>query len=120
MAAKAGALSVDSSDEYAEKAYTFGEMIGIAFQIKDDILSEDEEIIIAEEEILPEEVVAPVEEVAELPTVETVEEVAEIVTEEEIISPEVLATETLEEEPELALLDDYVEAERKGDLVANF
>ena len=45
VAAKAGALSVDSSDEYAEKAYTFGEMIGIAFQIKDDIfdyLSSDE------------------------------------------------------------------------------
>ena len=45
VAAKAGALSVDSSDEYAEKAYAFGEMIGIAFQIKDDIfdyLSSDE------------------------------------------------------------------------------
>ena len=45
VAAKAGALSVDSSDEYADKAYTFGEMIGIAFQIKDDIfdyLSSDE------------------------------------------------------------------------------
>ena len=45
VAAKAGALSVDSSDEYAEIAYTFGEMIGIAFQIKDDIfdyLSSDE------------------------------------------------------------------------------
>ena len=98
--------------------------------VLDDILSEDEEIIIAEEEILPEEVVAPVEEVAELPTVETVEEVileeeieevllpeeevAEIVTEEEIISPEVLATETLEEEPELALLDDYVEEPLKS------
>jgi len=36
-AAKAGALSVHSSDEMAEKAYLFGEMIGIAFQIKDDI-----------------------------------------------------------------------------------
>ena len=98
--------------------------------VLDDILSEDEEIIIAEEEILPEEVVAPVEEVAELPTVETVEEVtleeeieevllpeeevAEIVTEEEIISPEVLATEILEEEPELALLDDYVEEPLKS------
>ncbi len=35
--AEAGALSVSSSDEMAEKAYLFGEMIGIAFQIKDDI-----------------------------------------------------------------------------------
>ena len=36
-AAKAGVLSVNSSDEIAEKAYLFGELIGIAFQIKDDI-----------------------------------------------------------------------------------
>lgn len=36
-AAQAGAFSVDSSVEMAQKAYSFGEMIGIAFQIKDDI-----------------------------------------------------------------------------------
>lgn len=36
-AAEAGAKSVGSSDEMAEKARLFGEMLGIAFQIKDDI-----------------------------------------------------------------------------------
>ena len=36
-AARAGVLSTDSSDEMAENAYLFGEMLGIAFQIKDDI-----------------------------------------------------------------------------------
>lgn len=36
-AAKGGALSANSSDKIAEKAYLFGEMLGIAFQIKDDI-----------------------------------------------------------------------------------
>lgn len=36
-AARAGALSVNSSDEIADKAYLFGELLGIAFQIKDDI-----------------------------------------------------------------------------------
>ena len=36
-AAEAGVRSVDSCDEMAEKAYQFGELIGIAFQIKDDI-----------------------------------------------------------------------------------
>lgn len=36
-AAKAGALSVNSSDEHAKNAELFGELIGIAFQIKDDI-----------------------------------------------------------------------------------
>jgi octaprenyl-diphosphate synthase len=36
-AAKAGAISVKCSDEMAQKAMMFGEMIGIAFQIKDDI-----------------------------------------------------------------------------------
>ena len=36
-AAEAGVRSVESCDEIAEKAYQFGELIGIAFQIKDDI-----------------------------------------------------------------------------------
>ena len=36
-AAEAGVRSVDSCDEMAEKAYQFGELIGVAFQIKDDI-----------------------------------------------------------------------------------
>ena len=36
-AAEAGVRSVESSDEMAEKAYQFGELLGIAFQIKDDI-----------------------------------------------------------------------------------
>ena len=36
-AAEAGVRSVESCDEIAEKAYKFGELIGIAFQIKDDI-----------------------------------------------------------------------------------
>ena len=36
-ASEAGARSVNASDEIVEKAYLFGEMIGIAFQIKDDI-----------------------------------------------------------------------------------
>jgi octaprenyl-diphosphate synthase len=36
-AAEAGVRSVESCDEIAEKAYRFGELIGIAFQIKDDI-----------------------------------------------------------------------------------
>ena len=36
-AAEAGAKSVCSSDEMAEKAASFGELLGIAFQIKDDI-----------------------------------------------------------------------------------
>ena len=36
-AAKAGALSAGSSDEKAQKAALFGELIGVAFQIKDDI-----------------------------------------------------------------------------------
>ena len=36
-AAEAGVRSVESCDETAEKAYQFGELIGIAFQIKDDI-----------------------------------------------------------------------------------
>ena len=36
-AAEAGVRSVESSDEMAEKAYQFGELIGVAFQIKDDI-----------------------------------------------------------------------------------
>jgi octaprenyl-diphosphate synthase len=36
-AAEAGARSVQSSDEMVEKARLFGEMLGIAFQIKDDI-----------------------------------------------------------------------------------
>lgn len=36
-AAEAGVRSVESCDETAEKAYRFGELIGIAFQIKDDI-----------------------------------------------------------------------------------
>lgn len=35
--AKSGAVSVDASPEEAVKAALFGEMIGIAFQIKDDI-----------------------------------------------------------------------------------
>lgn len=35
--AKSGAVSVDASPEEAMKAALFGEMIGIAFQIKDDI-----------------------------------------------------------------------------------
>lgn len=35
--AEAGVCSVSSSDEIVQKAYLFGEMIGIAFQIKDDI-----------------------------------------------------------------------------------
>ena len=36
-AAEAGVRSVESCNEIAEKAYRFGELIGIAFQIKDDI-----------------------------------------------------------------------------------
>ena len=36
-AAEAGVRSVESCDEIAEKAYQFGKLIGIAFQIKDDI-----------------------------------------------------------------------------------
>ncbi len=36
-AAKAGALSGNASDEMVENAFQFGEMLGIAFQIKDDI-----------------------------------------------------------------------------------
>ena len=36
-AAEAGVRSVESCDETAEKAYRFGELLGIAFQIKDDI-----------------------------------------------------------------------------------
>ena len=36
-AAEAGAKSVKTADAMAEKAYIFGELIGIAFQIKDDI-----------------------------------------------------------------------------------
>lgn len=36
-AAEAGSLSVGASDEMAEKARLFGEMLGIAFQIKDDL-----------------------------------------------------------------------------------
>lgn len=36
-AAETGVRSVESCDETAEKAYRFGELIGIAFQIKDDI-----------------------------------------------------------------------------------
>ena len=36
-AAEAGARSVQSSDEMVENARLFGEMLGIAFQIKDDI-----------------------------------------------------------------------------------
>ena len=36
-AAEAGVRSVQSNDEMAQKAYQFGELIGIAFQIKDDI-----------------------------------------------------------------------------------
>lgn len=35
--AEAGALSVNASDEMVQNARLFGEMIGIAFQIKDDI-----------------------------------------------------------------------------------
>ena len=35
---KVGVYSSDSSDEMAHIAYQFGELIGIAFQIKDDIL----------------------------------------------------------------------------------
>ena len=35
--AEAGAVAVDSSDEMVKNARLFGEMIGIAFQIKDDI-----------------------------------------------------------------------------------
>lgn len=35
--AEAGARSANTTDEMAEKAFLFGEMIGIAFQIKDDI-----------------------------------------------------------------------------------
>lgn len=37
VSAKSGAVSVDASPEEAVKAALFGEMIGIAFQIKDDI-----------------------------------------------------------------------------------
>jgi len=36
-ASQAGAISVKCSDEIAQKAAMFGELIGIAFQIKDDI-----------------------------------------------------------------------------------
>ena len=36
-AAEAGVRSVETNDEMAEKAYHFGELLGIAFQIKDDI-----------------------------------------------------------------------------------
>lgn len=36
-AAEAGALSANSSDEMAKNAALFGELLGIAFQIKDDI-----------------------------------------------------------------------------------
>ncbi|MBR2100209.1 MAG: polyprenyl synthetase family protein, partial [Eubacterium sp.] len=35
---KVGVYSSDSSDEMAHIAYQFGELIGIAFQIKDDLL----------------------------------------------------------------------------------
>ena len=35
--AEAGAVAVNSSDEMVQNARLFGEMIGIAFQIKDDI-----------------------------------------------------------------------------------
>ena len=100
--------------------------------VLDDISEEEiaEEIVPVEEELA--EVVVE-EELAEVPEVETEvaleevtpeeeieevllpeEDVAEIVPDEEIISPEVLATETLEEEPELALLDDYVEEPLKS------
>ena len=36
-ASEAGAISVKCTDEMAKKAYLFGELIGVAFQIKDDI-----------------------------------------------------------------------------------
>ena len=44
--AEAGAISVHASDEMVKNARLFGEMIGIAFQIKDDIFdySESKEI----------------------------------------------------------------------------
>ncbi|MEG1579781.1 MAG: polyprenyl synthetase family protein [Bacteroidaceae bacterium] len=35
--AELGALSVGASDEFIEKAYKFGQIVGICFQIKDDI-----------------------------------------------------------------------------------
>ena len=96
--------------------------------VLDDIPEAEEELAYVDEspvEELPteEEMVElePVEEIVEVPEFEEETEVAleelspadeleeVLIPEEEIIVPEVLATETVEDEPELALLDDYID-----------
>ena len=70
-----------------------------------ELESVEEELECEETEVALEEV-SPAEEIEEVLVPE--EEVAEI-TPEEVIVPEVLATESMEEEPELALLEDYLD-----------
>ena len=74
-------------------------------------VAEEDEFVCEETEVALEEI-SPAEEVEEVLIPE--EEVAEVTPEEEIISPEVLETEAMEEEPELALLEDYVEESTKS------
>ena len=69
----------------------------------EEVLTPEEEVVledVSEEETLSEEmdeVLVPEEELAEIPS------------EEEIISPEILETEAIDDEPELALSDEYIE-----------
>ena len=88
---------------------------------------EDEEFIVLDdipevEEEIAEEIIPVEEELAEVPELECeetevaleevspAEELEEVlVPEEEIIVPEVLETESMEEEPELAVLEDYID-----------
>ena len=128
-----------TEEDFADEEYIVLDDISEE-EIAEEIVPVEEELVLEEESTVeefetPEELAEVVieEELAEVPEVETEvaleevtpeeeieevllpeEDVAEIVPDEEIISPEVLATETLEEEPELALLDDYVEEPLKS------
>ena len=74
--------------------------------LSEEVLAEVPELECEETEVALEEL-SPAEELEEVLVPE--EEVAVITPEEEVIVPEVLETESMEEEPELALLEDYID-----------
>lgn len=99
-----------SEEEIAEEIVPVEEELAELESVEEE-LAEVPELECEETEVALEEV-SPAEELEEVLVPE--EEVAEITPEEEIIVPEVLETESMEEEPELAVLDDYVEEPLKS------
>ena len=92
-------------DDIPEVEEEIGEQIIPAEELPtEEVLAEVPELECEETEVALEEL-SPAEELEEVLVPE--EEVAVITPEEEVIVPEVLETESMEEEPELALLEDY-------------